>query len=145
MTRITEAEYQTILRNNPDLHSVGKTQRPRAAIPAQVGRDTLTAQFEALWAFLGGPALLHEYRFHPTRKWRFDYAHVGSKVACELNGGVWSGGRHVRGAGYLRDREKINAAQLMGWRVFELGTGAVTVANLEPIIEAIKQFLRGEE
>ena len=138
MTRLSEGELKTLLRANPDLRANTAAPSKRAAIPAQVGSDALTAQFDALWALLGGPALEREYRFHPTRKWRFDYAHLGAKVAVELDGGVFTQGRHVRGAGFLRDREKINAAQLMGWRVIELGTGQVTAANLEPIIAAMK-------
>jgi very-short-patch-repair endonuclease len=146
VTHISEAALKDILKRNPDLRTHEAVEAPRRAIPADVGSDKLAAQFEALWALLGGSQLEREYRFHPTRKWRFDYAHLGAKVAIELNGGVWSGGRHVRGAGYLRDREKVNAAQIMGWRVFEIGTGAVTAANLEPIIDAIKRYPpRGEE
>lgn len=59
-----------------------------------------------------------EFRFHPERKWRFDYAFPGQKLAVELNGGIY-GGRHVRPQGYQNDREKVNAAILMGWRVLE--------------------------
>lgn len=138
MTRISESELKMLLRANPDLRTREAASKKRAAIPAQVGSDSLAEQFQALWRLLGGPQLEHEYRFHPERKWRFDYAAPAVWIAIELNGGVWSGGRHVRGAGYLRDREKINAAQLLGWRVIELGTGQVTAANIEPIIEAIK-------
>ena len=137
MTRMSEVAYKAMLRSNADLHAVDATQGQRGAIPMRMESDALRAQFDALWAILRGPVLEQEYRFHPIRKWRFDYACPAARIAIELNGGVWSGGRHVRGAGYLRDREKINAAQLMGWRVIELGTGAVTDANLEPIIEAI--------
>ena len=138
---ISETQLASILRTNPDIRSQDAVDAPRRAIPAQVGRDTLSGAFETLWAQMGGPALQHEYRFHPTRKWRFDYAEPQAMIAIELNGGVWSGGRHVRGAGYLRDREKINAAQSMGWRVFELGTGQVTAANLEMVIDAITHYL----
>lgn len=63
-----------------------------------------------------------EYQFHPTRKWKFDYliCHSGSgqgKTAIEIEGGVWSRGRHTRGAGYLGDMEKYNFACLGGYRV----------------------------
>ena len=58
-----------------------------------------------------------EYRFHPKRKWRFDYAIPESKVALEVEGGVWSGGRHIRAQGFLGDMEKYNTATLMGWKV----------------------------
>lgn len=59
-----------------------------------------------------------EFRFHPTRRWRFDYAIPDHKVALEVEGGVWSQGRHTRPQGFLGDIEKYNTAGLMGWRVF---------------------------
>lgn len=62
-----------------------------------------------------GLDLVTEYRFHETRKWRFDYANEKLKLAIEQEGGVWSGGRHTRGQGYINDMEKYNAASLAGW------------------------------
>ena len=59
-----------------------------------------------------------EYKFHPTRRWRFDYAIPEHKIALEVEGGVWTGGRHTSPKGFLGDIEKYNAATLMGWRVF---------------------------
>ncbi len=59
-----------------------------------------------------------EYKFHPTRRWRFDYAIPEHKIALEVEGGVWTGGRHTSPKGFLNDIEKYNAATLMGWRVF---------------------------
>lgn len=59
-----------------------------------------------------------EYRFHPKRLWRFDYAIPEHKIALEVEGGVWTGGRHIRAQGFLGDMEKYNTATLMGWRVF---------------------------
>ena len=58
-----------------------------------------------------------EYRFHATRRWRFDYAWPAYLVALEVEGGGWSGGRHTRGAGFLGDMAKYNAAAILGWRV----------------------------
>jgi very-short-patch-repair endonuclease len=63
------------------------------------------------------PAPVEEHRFHPTRKWRFDMAWVREKIAIEVDGGAWSGGRHTRGAGFIKDHEKLNAATVLGWRV----------------------------
>ena len=40
--------------------------------------------------------VVKEYLFHPTRKWRFDYAIPDHKIALEVEGGVWTGGRHTR-------------------------------------------------
>ena len=59
-----------------------------------------------------------EFKFHPTRKWRFDYAIPEHKIAIEVEGGVWTGGRHTSPQGFLGDMEKYNTATLMGWRVF---------------------------
>ncbi len=60
-----------------------------------------------------------EYKFHPTRRWRFDYAIPQFRIAIEIDGGVWTGGRHTRPKGYLGDLEKFNAAAAMGWVVLK--------------------------
>jgi len=57
-----------------------------------------------------------EYRFH-TRKWRFDYAWPAHLLAMEIDGGVWTQGRHSRGAGKIADMEKLSEAAILGWRV----------------------------
>lgn len=63
------------------------------------------------------PTPEREHRFHPTRKWRMDFAWPDAKVAAEIEGGVWTGGRHTRGSGFTADAEKYNEAALLGWRV----------------------------
>lgn len=62
---------------------------------------------------------IEEYKFHPSRRWRFDFCHPDKKIAVEINGGVWAYGRHNRAASYIKDMEKLNAAQMQGWRVFQ--------------------------
>ena len=59
-----------------------------------------------------------EWPFHPTRKWRFDYACPELKIAIEVDGGIFIGGRHSGGVGQLKDFEKLNSACAMGWLVF---------------------------
>jgi very-short-patch-repair endonuclease len=58
-----------------------------------------------------------EHRFHPVRKWRFDYAILKHHIAIEIEGGVFAGGRHTTGVGYKGDCEKYNEATILGWRV----------------------------
>lgn len=65
-----------------------------------------------------GVECVKEYKFHPERRWRFDYAIPERKIALEVEGGVWTQGRHTRPQGFLGDIEKYNTATLMGWRVF---------------------------
>lgn len=72
-----------------------------------------------------------EYKFHPTRKWKFDYAHVEKKIAVEIEGGIWSKGRHIRPSGFIADCQKYNAAAAMGWLVFRIPTDLI--ANGEAI------------
>ena len=79
----------------------------------------LGAPLKAWFAAYGLPEPVTEHRFHPTRKWRFDAAIPSAKVAIEVNGGIWTRGRHMRGSGYIGDRMKINTAQILGWIVLE--------------------------
>lgn len=61
-----------------------------------------------------------EFVFHPTRKWRFDYAWPKYKLALEVDGGVFIGGAHNSGRGFLEDHEKLNSAAVIGWRVLKV-------------------------
>lgn len=70
------------------------------------------------WERFRVPAAVPEYRFHPGRDWRFDFAWPDWMIAVEIEGGVWTKGRHTRGKGFLKDMEKYNAAAHLGWRVF---------------------------
>ena len=58
-----------------------------------------------------------EYRFHDTRRWRFDFAWPEYRLAVEVEGGQWVNGRHQRSKGYEGDCEKYNEAALDGWKV----------------------------
>lgn len=59
-----------------------------------------------------------EFRFHPERKFRFDFAYPELMLAVECEGGVWSRGRHTRGSGFIKDCEKYNLACRLGWNIF---------------------------
>jgi very-short-patch-repair endonuclease len=66
------------------------------------------------------PAVTTEYRFHPTRRWRFDVAFLKEKLAVEVEGGVYVQGRHSRGAGLEKDCEKYAEAAILGWTVLRV-------------------------
>lgn len=88
-----------------------------------------------------------EVKFHSSRLWRLDLANHDLMIAIECHGGVFSGGRHVRGKGFTSDREKMNAAMNLGWLVFEFTAGqiksgeALSVAQeaIEKKIAALKE------
>lgn len=73
--------------------------------------------FTALCKSALGAECVKEYRFHPVRRWRFYYALPSFKIALEVEGGVWTGGRHTSPTGFLGDMEKYNTATLLGWKV----------------------------
>jgi hypothetical protein len=58
-----------------------------------------------------------ELKFDATRRWRLDYAWPDQRLALEVEGGVWTNGRHTRGAGFLSDVAKYNRLACMGWRL----------------------------
>lgn len=85
----------------------------------------------------GLPPPVREYRFHPTRRWRFDFAWPESQVALEIDGATWTGGRHTRGAGYQADCEKLNEAAVLGWRVFRTTASMVRSGYALRLLESV--------
>jgi len=88
-------------------------------------------------ALSGLPSVAREYRFHPRRRWRFDFAWPMYRVAAEVDGGIHSRGRHVRGAGFERNAEKGNAAVMTGWRVLHFTPRNVRSGIAVRMIEAL--------
>lgn len=91
----------------------------RKALAAQqkAEADAAARAFLALCARAGLPAPVRELRFARGRRWRFDFAWKPERLALEVEGGVWTEGRHTRGSGFLRDMEKYNRAAADGWRL----------------------------
>jgi len=97
--------------------------------------------FPALCVAMGLPLPVLEHRFHPVRKWRFDFAFPEYKVALEVEGGIWlpKGGRHNRPVGMVKDMEKYNTAAEMGWRILKVEPKRLmTSATVEMIKRAIE-------
>lgn len=85
------------------------------------------------------PAPVLEYRFHPARKWRFDAAWPAQKLALEVEGGVWSGGRHTSPKGFFGDLEKYNEAAIRGWRVLRVTPKAADTLAAIGLVRAAMQ------
>jgi len=119
MTSYSIAEYKKMVKATKPK---GRSKRPKVKgekIPnefeAKLARElkTLKIEFE------------QEFEFHPKRKWRADFHLVGKKILVEVEGAIWSGGRHTRGKGYIGDMEKYNAATMMGFQVLRFSTDQV--------------------
>ncbi|MCU4628282.1 endonuclease domain-containing protein [Acinetobacter variabilis] len=136
MTSYSIAEYKKMVKATK---SKGRSTRPKVKgekVPnefeAKLARElkTLKIKFE------------QEFYFHPERKWRADFHLIDKKILVEVEGGIWSGGRHTRGKGYLRDLEKYNAATMMGFQVIRFSTDQVksghAIQQLEKMVGEIR-------
>jgi very-short-patch-repair endonuclease len=103
----------------------------------------LEIEFSLLWIDLHPDIdLFAEYRFHPPRRFRFDFANLETKIAIEIQGGVWmKKSRHKTGSGLVKEYEKLNLAAADGWRVFLLCRDSIDEPNLNLIASAIKASL----
>lgn len=78
------------------------------------------------------------------RAWRFDYALLNPKIAIEVEGGIYTKGRHIQPTGYLNDIQKYNRATALGWKVFRIsangarGEGTRVGSELSLLIEMIQ-------
>lgn len=102
----------------------------------------LEITFASLWVAYYPEIDLHsEHRFAPPRRFRFDFAHLPSKIAIELQGGIFiDNTRHINGAALVKEHEKLNLAASLGWRIFYVSTKTVNDQLIyEQIAKAIQQ------
>jgi len=105
-------------------------KRVRLAPVQRTAVRTASASFPSLCLAVGVPVPVPEFKFHPTRKWRIDWCWPDQRIGLEVDGGIWHAGRHTRGAGWLKDTEKLNAAAVLGFRMLratpqQMATGEI--------------------
>lgn len=84
---------------------------------------------------------VQEFKFHKTRRWRFDFAIPDKKVAIEKEGGIWTRGRHTRPTGFINDMEKYNTAAAMGWAVIRVTPQDIaSEKSIELVKQAVDRF-----
>lgn len=91
------------------------------------------------------PEPVCEFRFHESRKWRFDYAWPDSLIACEYQGLAWKGegvSGHQSVDGLRNDCEKFTEASLAGWRLILITAETV---NSGQAAEWIRRAFEGRE
>lgn len=110
------------------------------------GKSELEAEFLRVWRLhplagrYGEPRT--QFRFHPVRQWKMDFAWCAHMVYLEINGGQWTGGRHSGGSGAEGDAEKQNAAVLDGWLPILFWTSQLNrdpIGCVETVIAAIER------
>lgn len=91
--------------------------------------------FWLLLAGMGPPDPEYRFALHVGREWRFDFAWPARRLAVEVEGGVWAGGRHTRGAGYTEDCRKYARAALLGWMLLRVTTQMVSSGEALALLE----------
>ena len=131
--------YRTIdrVRMRHVLHGNARGRGLLAEGEGQVTQSELEAEFELQLRAAGIDGYVRELLFHPTRKWRFDFAWPEQLLAVEIDGFG-----HHKLSRYTGDVEKFNEATLAGWRVLH-----VTRAMLDDLsgIGLVAQALRNTE
>ena len=118
--------------------------------PGELNKYTL---HETLKTIFGDENVVVEHRFHPVRRWRWDFCVPSIKLACEYHGmaafvGKSGASGHSSIKGLTNDCEKMNCAHALGWRVLAftaLHFRATERAkhNLLPVRDAILNALAG--
>lgn len=96
--------------------------------------DKAKAEME-LMLKLSGLKYETELVFHPTRKWRFDFAIPGLMVGIEFEGIMSEKSRHTTVTGFSGDCTKYNEAAKLGWKV--LRYTVLTYKNMSTDINEI--------
>jgi very-short-patch-repair endonuclease len=86
------------------------------------------------WQSLGITQPTPEFKFHPTRKWRIDYAWPDIKLAVEIEGAIWKNGRHTRGSGFSKDIEKYNMLTELGWQLLRYEPSKIDYLQIKRIV-----------
>lgn len=83
---------------------------------------------------------ISELKFHPTRKWRFDFCFPSIMVALEVEGGMFVKSRHRTGIGYINDCEKYNNAVMLGWKVLRVATTSQAAEAIDFIKKKLEEL-----
>ncbi|EXB72951.1 DUF559 domain-containing protein [Acinetobacter sp. 230853] len=136
MTSISVAEYHKLY---------GTKTRKKAKRQSKVKGEKVVSEGEAkLASDLKALRISfeQEYKFHPKRQWKADFHMTGTKILVEIEGGIWTGGRHTRGKGFIHDMEKYNAATVLGYQVLRFSTEQVksglAVRQIERLLGGFK-------
>jgi len=108
-------------------------------------RSSLEETFFKAWGEYGrGKIPAEQYRFHPTRRFLFDFAWIKQKVAVELDGFGYGNkfGGHQTIVGICNGHTKQNLAHEHGWLVLRyssrcLGSKAKRQAACEQILRVL--------
>lgn len=98
----------------------------------------LEDRFAALLDEWGFDRYEREYRFSPSRRFRFDFAWPHLKLAAELHGGLYRYlPSHASARRIERGYDKLNEAQLHGWIVLQFSSGQLSRRGVDAVQEML--------
>lgn len=116
-----------------------KKSRPK--LP-DLTESKLEHKFFERWKQLSPKQLTLQHQFHPSRQWRFDFAHLPSKLAIEVQG---FGEGHTSYEGMLNDYEKHNEAVRLGWRIIYIMSKNIKPRILDSTIRYIEAIIDNKQ
>lgn len=122
----TSAEYQALVKSAKKQKDSNRIKR-------------IHSQFTD-WLTLNKIAFVKEYKFCKERKWKIDYYLPDLNAAIEVEGGVWSGGRHINPKGFLNDLDKYNAITMAQIQLLRIDTDRLNSAYFKGLILTLKNF-----
>lgn len=99
-----------------------------------IGEETLARHFQ-----IKKINFVREFNFHPSRKFRADFYLPEYNVLIEVEGGTKGKSRHTTHAGYSKDLEKYNSAQILGFSRLAFTTEQISKGQA---IETIELFIQ---
>lgn len=120
-----------------ELENPKKSRKKR--VPSQPCKQVLWMGGQlAWWALTTGIMVEKEWRFHPVRKWRFDFFIPSLKIACEYEGIFSKKSRHTTQSGYCGDVEKYREAAKMDITVFRY-----TSKDYKNVLKDLQKYVDG--
>lgn len=107
------------------------------SVNTKLRKNKATKIPDYIWKAQDLPIPKREWGFHKKRRWRFDFAYPEKKLAIEIEGGVFTFGRHNRPDGYKKDCEKYNSAIELGWLVLRYLPGKIDFSQILRIYESL--------
>jgi hypothetical protein len=85
------------------------------------------------------PTPIREFIPIPGRKLRFDFGFPDWRLLVEVQGAVWTKGKHGRGSGIIQDQDKLNLATLNGFFCLQFSVNHVEDGRAVKVIaQALK-------
>lgn len=86
-----------------------------------------------------GKGLRERLKAAGLQDWRFDFWCQSARLAVEVEGGAWTGGRHTRGKGFHDDLRKYGAAMRMGITVYRCDYALIKSGEAYETIRTLAQ------